>query len=75
MKRSSPAGFATVMAMVSLMLIGVTIAGLMTRISMQARRTQSELRRAQQEQISIARSLVGSEMKLPVDFNANLDRR
>jgi hypothetical protein len=57
-------GFATVMAMVSLSLVGVTIAGLMTRILMQARLTKNETDRAQHEQIIIAQSL-GGETKLP----------
>jgi type II secretory pathway component PulK len=66
--RKNRRGFATVAAMVSLMLIGVTIAGLMTRISTQARRTAAEADRAQQGQIRIARSLDKS-VKLPAELN------
>ncbi len=58
--RNQPRGFATVMALVSLSLVGVTIAGLMTHISMQARRTELDATRAQREQIVIARSLSSS---------------
>ena len=60
-------GFATVMALVSLTLVGITVAGLMTRMSMQARRTAREADRAQREQIEIANSLghPGEPVKLP----------
>jgi len=66
MKRSNTKrrGFATVMALVSLMLVGITIAGLMRSVSMQARLTKNEAVRAQQEQIVIAQSL-GGNLKLP----------
>ena len=63
-QRRSRRGFATVMALVCLFLVGVTSAGLMTHMSMQARRTAREADRAQQEQIVIARSL-GGDVKLP----------
>jgi type II secretory pathway component PulK len=61
--------FATVVALVSLMLVGVTIAGLMTRVSMEARRTAADAARAQQEQIAIARSLDKS-VKIPAELRA-----
>jgi type II secretory pathway component PulK len=61
-------GFATIVSLVSLTLVGVTIAGLMTRISMEARRTAAEADRAQQEQIVIARSLSKS-VKLPAELS------
>jgi type II secretory pathway component PulK len=67
LRQKNSRGFATVVAMVSLMLIGVTVAGLMTRISMQAHRTTAEADRAQQEQIEIARSLDPS-VKLPAEL-------
>jgi type II secretory pathway component PulK len=62
-------GFATVMALVSLSLVGVTIAGLMTRISMQAKLTKNEVERAQHEQIVIAQSL-GGKTKLPDELRS-----
>jgi len=68
--RNTRRGFATVVALVSLMLIGVTIAGLMTRISMESRRTAAEAARAQQEQIELARSL-DPAVKLPVELSRN----
>ena len=49
--------FATVVAVVSILLVGVTIGGLISRIGMESRRTNTEANRAQQEQIIIARSL------------------
>jgi type II secretory pathway component PulK len=67
--RENPNGFATVVALVSLMLVGVTVAGLTTRISMEARRTAADAARAQQEQIVIARSLDKS-VRLPMELSA-----
>jgi type II secretory pathway component PulK len=75
MIRQPRRGFATVMALVSLVLVGITIAGLMTRISMQAHRTEAESRRVQREQIEIAQALGSSQTKLPRELEANLNRR
>jgi type II secretory pathway component PulK len=47
-------GFATVIALVALGLIGVTFAGLMAQLSMDSRRTADELEQAQLRQIVIA---------------------
>jgi type II secretory pathway component PulK len=70
MNRQPRRGFATVMALVSLMLVGVTIAGLITRISMQAHRTEAEARRVQREQIAIAESLGTPQNNLPRELQA-----
>jgi type II secretory pathway component PulK len=75
MNRQSRRGFATVMALVSLTLVGITIAGLMTRISMQSHRTEAESRRVQREQIAIAQALGSSRTKLPGELEANLRRK
>lgn len=66
MNHSTRRGFATIVALVSLMLIGVTTAGLMTCISMQARRTEAEVRRAQLEQIAFARTK--GTVRLPTEL-------
>jgi type II secretory pathway component PulK len=62
-------GFATVMAVVLLGVIGITIAGMMTRIAMQSRRTNEESVRAQREQINLARSM-GNNVKLPDELRS-----
>jgi type II secretory pathway component PulK len=62
-------GFATVMALVLLSVIGITIAGMMTRIAMQSRRTTEESVRAQREQINIARSM-GNSVTLPDELHS-----
>ena len=54
-------GSATITALVSLGLVGATLAGLITRIGMEARRTQQEHKRAQHDQIIIAQSLGTAE--------------
>lgn len=70
--RSQPSAFATVVAVVSILLVGVTIAGLMSRIGMEARRTSAEANRAQQEQIVIARSisLSTNDVILPLELSS-----
>jgi type II secretory pathway component PulK len=62
-------GFASVMAVVVLCLVGITIAGMMTRIAMQARRTTEESVRAQRQQIEFARSM-GKDIKLPDELRS-----
>jgi type II secretory pathway component PulK len=60
-------GFASVMAVVVLGLVGITIAAMMTRIAMQARRTNEETARAQRQQIEIAKSM-GKDIELPAEL-------
>jgi type II secretory pathway component PulK len=62
-------GFASVMALVCLFLISVTILGLMTRIHLQSLRTASDARRAQREQIAIARSIGNATIVLPAELS------
>jgi type II secretory pathway component PulK len=52
--QKNPRGFATVLAVASLLLVGISIAGLMRRFSTEARRTQEETDRAQLRQMVIA---------------------
>ncbi len=63
-------GFATLLAVWSLLLVGITIACLMRRFSTEATRTQEETDRAQLRQMVIAGTLSkpASPVKLPEEL-------
>jgi type II secretory pathway component PulK len=77
-KAHHPRGFASLLAVWSLLLVGITIACLMRRFSSQAVRTREEADRAQLRQMIIAGALSkpDSPVKLPEELSktaSNID--
>jgi type II secretory pathway pseudopilin PulG len=62
-------GSATILALISLTLVGVTIGGLMTRISDESRRTEAEAKLAQLRQLGIATAAAAPDgIRLPTNL-------